>query len=950
MWFAILGPLLVHDGETAVDVPKGRQRGLLAALMLQPGNPVSADALAEVVWDGSPPPGADVTLRSHVLRLRRALGPQAGARLVTRHPGYLLQASDDEVDVLRFRCLCRYGGAALREAAWARAEGLLSEALGLWRGAPLADIPSEQLIREEAPGLAELRLQAEEWRADAALHLGRHAELVPGLQSLAAQHPLRERFHGQLMLALYRCDRQAEALATYQHARHGLVAELGTEPGPGLQSLHQRILSADCTLDLPGPAAGRTAEPATPTSVPGTAGAAADARDGRPGPVVTPAQQRLDKASRELALAVARQWTAEAVMRSLGRPEPIQLRWSITHRAAAPRSRDPRAGEPVPPGRHGKLPDIITGFRQLPKRQIVVLGEPGAGKTALAVLLTLGLLTNPEPGEPVPVLLPLSSWDPESEHLYTWLAHKLTEEYSGLGNVAVYGPHAAQRLVADERVMPVLDGLDEMPLELQAAAIDAIDLATAGGRPLIVTCRRTEYEEAVLREGVILASAAVVEMQPVELADAARFLTARQHPGHARWQPVVEHLRGHPLGPLAQVMSTPLMVDLARTAYSGAASDPAELSDAGRFPDPASIEEHLLDTFLPAAYPQQIPRLSSAAGISPAGLLRYEPEQARRWLTFLAQHLHAARTRDLVWWRLAEAISPAARGLIFALLPALIFAVAGELAGGTRVGIVYGVAFGLAGFAAHSLGKRPIPLHAELRFRGTAGRFLRRFAIGLAIGVVLGLAWSLSRGLILMLGLVFGLALGAHVWLDNPADASRVSSPLTVLKQDRTAALSYTLTFALSIGTFYAVADTFTKRTVFIPVLGGSFDIALALACGIAAVPLARFAFGRVGAAAYGLAAAVVGGLVFPPARTLFGGLVTGTVFGIAIGLTIFLSRAWGSFILTRAWLATRGKTPLRFMRFLADTHRRAVLRQAGAVYQFRHARLQDNLANRRPG
>jgi DNA-binding SARP family transcriptional activator len=947
MWFAILGPLQVHDGETAVDVPKGRQRGLLAALIMQPGKPVSAGVLAEVVWDGSPPPGADVTLRSHVLRLRRALGPQAGARLVTRHPGYLLRASEDEVDVLRFRGLCRHGHAALREGAWARAAELLDTALGLWRGAPLADIPSEQLIREEVPGLADLRLQAEEWRADAALHLGRHAELVSGLRSLAAQHPLRERFHGQLMLALYRCDRQAEALAAYQRARDILVAELGTEPGPGLQDLHQQILSADSALAGPGPL-----RPAAPG--PQQAGPRRTITRERPlpvpGPVVMPPQQRLDKASRELAIAVARQWTAEAVMRSLGRPEPIQLRWSVTHRTAPAvlPAGDPGTGERVPPALNGKLADLITGFRQLPKRQLVVLGEPGAGKTALAVLLTLGLLASPEPDEPVPVLLPLSSWDPRHEHLYTWLAHKLTEEYSGLGNVAAYGPHAAQRLVADERVMPVLDGLDEMPPEFQAAAIDAIDLATAGGRPLVVTCRSAEYEGAVRREGVILASATVVEMQPVDLADAARFLTAREHPGHARWQPVVEQLRGHPHEPLAHVMSTPLMVDLARTAYRGAASDPAELSDAARFPDPASIEEHLLDAFLPAAYPQQIPRLSTAAGICPAGLLRYKPGQASRWLIFLAQHLHSARTRDLAWWQLAEAIPLPARALIFALPPALIFAIAGELAGGSRVGIVYGVAFGLAGFAAHSLGRRPVPLHAELRFRGTATRFFRKFAIGLTIGVILGLAWSLSRGLILMLGLVFGLALGVHVWLDTPADASRVSSPLTVLKQERTAALSYTLTFALSIGTFYAVADTFTKRIVFIPVFGGSFDIALALACGIAAVPLARFAFGRAGAVAYGLAAAVAGGLVFLPARTLFGGLMAGTVFGIAIGLTIFLSRSWGSFILTRAWLATRRKTPLRLMRFLADTHRRAVLRQAGAVYQFRHARLQDNLANRR--
>jgi transcriptional regulator with XRE-family HTH domain len=680
---------------------------------------------------------------------------------------------------------------------------------------------------------------------------------------------------------------------------------------------------------------GRTVELTALTTIREAAGA----RDGASSTVADPAHERLDAASRELATAVARQWTAEAMMRSLGRPEPIQLSWSVTHRAAA--------AAPVPRKLHGNLSDLITEFRQMPKRQLVVLGEPGAGKTALVVLLTLSLLAHPEPREPVPVLLPLSSWDPRNEHLYTWLARKLTEEYPGLGNAAAYGPHAAQRLVADERVMPVLDGLDETPRELQATAINAIDLATAGGRPLVLTCRRTEYEDAVLHQGVILTSATVVEMQPVGVADAARFLTARQHPGCSSWQPVIEHLRRRPHGPLGQVMSTPLMVDLARTAYEDPASDPAELPDATRFPDRASLEEHLLDAFLPAAYPRQQSRLSSAAGIRPATRLQYEPERTRRWLTFLARHLTSARTRDLAWWELADAIPQPTRGLIFAFPSAVISAIAGELAGGPRVAIVYGTAFGLAGFAAHTLGRRRGPLRVELRFGGTAPRFGRRFGIGLIIGMALGLGWSLSRGLVLMLGLVFGLALGTHVWLDTPADARSVSSPLTVLKQDRTAALSYTLTFALSMGTFYAVADTFTRGTTFIPVFGGSFDIGLALVTGIVVAPLARLAFGGWGALAYGLAATVAGGLVFPHATTALGGLAAGTVFGIAVGLAIFLSRAWGSFVLTRAWLATRGKTPLRLMRFLADAHRRAVLRQSGAVFQFRHASLQDNLANR---
>jgi DNA-binding SARP family transcriptional activator/tetratricopeptide (TPR) repeat protein len=253
MWFGILGPLLVRDGDLMIDVPGARLRVLLAALMVQTGTPVSADALAESVWDGAPPAGAATTLRTHVMRLRRVLGPGAGGRVLTRYPGYLLKAGENEVDLLRFTRLCQDGGAAVRAGTWARATQLLGEALALWRGDPLADVPSGVLHRDEVPRLVQLRLQALEWRIDARLHLGGHGDLVPELQSLAAQHPLRERFHAQLMLALYRCGRQAEALAAYQYAYQVLIEELGTNPGPRLQELHQQILTADPALDIPEP-------------------------------------------------------------------------------------------------------------------------------------------------------------------------------------------------------------------------------------------------------------------------------------------------------------------------------------------------------------------------------------------------------------------------------------------------------------------------------------------------------------------------------------------------------------------------------------------------------------------------------------------------------------------------------------------------------------------------
>jgi DNA-binding SARP family transcriptional activator/tetratricopeptide (TPR) repeat protein len=253
MRFGVLGPLLVDDGESAVSVPGGRQRVLLAALLVQAGQAVGAETLVDVVWDGSPPPGAIDTLRTHVMRLRRVLGARAGARLVTRYPGYLIEAGEDEVDLLRFSRLCRDGGIAARTRSWPRAAQILTEALALWRGAALADVSSQVLQRDEVPRLDQLRVQAQEWRIDADLHLGRHADLVPELQVLAAEHPLRERFHAQLMLALYRCGRQAEALAAYRHARVALIEELGAEPGSELRELHQQILTADAVLAVPEP-------------------------------------------------------------------------------------------------------------------------------------------------------------------------------------------------------------------------------------------------------------------------------------------------------------------------------------------------------------------------------------------------------------------------------------------------------------------------------------------------------------------------------------------------------------------------------------------------------------------------------------------------------------------------------------------------------------------------
>jgi DNA-binding SARP family transcriptional activator len=262
MRFALLGPLLVDDGAGDLVTLSGpRLRVLLAALLLQANVPVSAEALAEAVWDGEPPPGAAETLRSYVRRLRRVLGPEAGARIVARSPGYLVRVEPAELDVVEFEASCTDASAALRKRAWAEASAAAARALLLWRGAPLLDVASQMLHAEFVPRLGQMRVQALEDRAEADLWLGHDDRLVPRLRDLTAQYPMRERFHVQLMLALARTGRRAEALDAYRQARRVLAEELGIDPGAELRQLQERILAGDASL-ITAPTAPEAAHPA----------------------------------------------------------------------------------------------------------------------------------------------------------------------------------------------------------------------------------------------------------------------------------------------------------------------------------------------------------------------------------------------------------------------------------------------------------------------------------------------------------------------------------------------------------------------------------------------------------------------------------------------------------------------------------------------------------------
>jgi DNA-binding SARP family transcriptional activator/tetratricopeptide (TPR) repeat protein len=249
--FCLLGPLLVRSGGVALPVMPGRQRAVLAALLLNAGCPVSVDALTETLWRSKPPPSAPVALRNYVMRLRHSLGQTAAGRIRTQPPGYLIDIQPGELDVARFEELLESARTAARSRSWKAAADRASAALGVWRGEPLADVDAEALVLREVPRLTELRLQAVEIWADARLNLGHHAEVVAELERVAAAHPLRERLSGLLMLGLDGDGRRADALAVYQDARRILVSELGLEPGPELRELQHRILTADATNGHP---------------------------------------------------------------------------------------------------------------------------------------------------------------------------------------------------------------------------------------------------------------------------------------------------------------------------------------------------------------------------------------------------------------------------------------------------------------------------------------------------------------------------------------------------------------------------------------------------------------------------------------------------------------------------------------------------------------------------
>jgi DNA-binding SARP family transcriptional activator len=365
MEFRLLGPLEVVDEGRSIEVGHGKRRSLLALLLLHPNEVMSADRLIDALWGERPPATAAKSLHVYVSQLRRELGrgPPAsnGGVLVTRGNGYVACVESEDIDTQRFERTLADGLRALGSGDARRASARLTQAIAMWRGPALADVAYEPFAQQAIARLEELRLVAVEGRIDAELELGRHAELVGELEALVREHPLREQLRAQLMLALYRCGRQAEALDAYRDARSLLVSELGLEPGPELRELEAKILDHSPELAPPSktpplPSAAAKRRPTVPVRLVAVLGgalllgaAALAALSERSGGERASGSPVLDLAPNSIAAVDARTGATRVGLPLVGRPTDLAaadgMVWAVTVDSAALTGVDARTGK-----------------------------------------------------------------------------------------------------------------------------------------------------------------------------------------------------------------------------------------------------------------------------------------------------------------------------------------------------------------------------------------------------------------------------------------------------------------------------------------------------------------------------------------------------------------------------------------------------------------------------
>ncbi|WP_394618127.1 NACHT domain-containing protein [Lentzea sp. JNUCC 0626] len=633
---------------------------------------------------------------------------------------------------------------------------------------------------------------------------------------------------------------------------------------------------------------------------------------GRDEPVSEPASEParfdpLHEAVEQLKVEVEARWRREEEQRQVHDPVPLPVRWEAA--AGALMDGWTNVGDVVELA--GSVDRVVDVYRSIGSRRLVVLGRAGSGKTVLTTRFVLDLLARKDARDPVPVIFQLGSWHPGEVGLRDWLAAQLVRDHPFLGGPGPGGT-LASALVDSQRVLPVLDGFDEIGSGLHRSALVALNTTTL---PLVLTSRVDEYRDAVAGTKVLTSAAAVVlcDLDVDDLEDYLPRTTRKTGPGGNVWKPVLDEVRRG--GPLAEVLTTPLMVALARRIYSDTPDhDPVALLE---FDSAESLERHLLSSFIPAVY-------SSHA------------DRVRPWFGYLADHLTRLGTHDVAWWRFGTSSAVTGLGVGVAVGVAdLVVETALVGALGVRgllfavmIGLVTGVLFG----GAHRVvvSRAPLePVRSRLRLRGRAGRRVwTRGLLGLAFGGAVGAAYGLARAMAFWLatpgswltsgvlvdvgvfGLVFGLGAGlvfaVVAALEAPLDVRSAGSPRELLATNRRAVLGMV--------------------AVMVPVF-------------------AVFVMGATGVVAQGLTA-----LRFEVVWSPTTALALGSVGGIGGGLAYVLSlTAWGQWVVfARVWLPLTGRLPWNLPAFLDDAYRRGVLRRAGAVYQFRHARLQDHFARSR--
>ncbi|MFY1672792.1 NACHT domain-containing protein [Plantactinospora sp. WMMB334] len=422
----------------------------------------------------------------------------------------------------------------------------------------------------------------------------------------------------------------------------------------------------------------------------------------------------------DLARAVGTDLAREAVARQLRQPAPIMIRWSSTARAAAGRdvvlgTASGRSWKRMP--LTGNVSTVAKQFLELPRRQLMVLGAPGAGKTVLAMEFALQLLELRVEGDAVPVVLPVSSWEPK-ESLEDFIVRRVD---AGEDDITT------RRLLQDKLLIPVLDGLDELPGGRLAQALTVVSRYAAEGRPLVVTCRAAEYDRAIAESGEVVAAAAVIEIEPVTLDAVIEFLS-EPAPSRHRWEPVFAYLRANPDSALAAALSTPLMVNVARIAYRDPTSRPESLLAVR---NAEAVVGRLLDTFLDTVYEAS--------------------RRPRRWLGFLAYDLSRTDSREIEWWRLGKRPLRGRRRFIRRLAAVFVLVtvvVVGFRAGGWWGAAQLGAAVVIAGKTATSEGFRRLwpaswpPASWTSNGNGLPSRIFGHLRLGLACGLALGLAFS----------------------------------------------------------------------------------------------------------------------------------------------------------------------------------------------------------------